>query len=237
MKFDRAKAWPHPVCRPSYYGDDYPDADFEVDTEMTMSRDGRNIEMRVDFELSDPDLLRLIGDGRAAYMVIVRSPRSHFRHAIESCEATIREQLSGGYVSGRTEVAPFVVCRSAIDGCSFDGWHSDYAGLSFDFPPGTVLAEDVPKEYWIDTANETPLGSVFAHQPRPGMDRGRWECDLEGDYICIVMSIHDSKRYEAARERADGRPEAQYLMNSLYLPALLAALCEPPLFTSGLEAG
>ena len=40
------------------------------------------------------------------------------------------------------------------------------------------------------------------------------------------MSDDDSIRYQAARERANNRPEGQYLMNGLYLPALTAVLNE-----------
>ena len=34
MKFDPGKAWPHPVLRPPSYGDDYPQAEFEVEIEV-----------------------------------------------------------------------------------------------------------------------------------------------------------------------------------------------------------
>ena len=38
------------------------------------------------------------------------------------------------------------------------------------------------------------------------------------------MSNADAARYEAAREHANNQPEGQYLMNGLYLPALVAVL-------------
>ena len=40
------------------------------------------------------------------------------------------------------------------------------------------------------------------------------------------MSNSDAQQYQAARQQADNQPEGQYLMNGLYLPALVAVLNE-----------
>ena len=40
------------------------------------------------------------------------------------------------------------------------------------------------------------------------------------------MSEQDDQLFQAPRELADNKPEAQYLMNGLYLPALVAILHE-----------
>ena len=95
---------------------------------------------------------------------------------------------------------------------------------TFDIPAGAVLAEDVSKDYWIDTADEAPLGSIFGHKHRPDLPDGRWEFELAEDRVWIVMSNADAARYETAREQANNQPEGQYLMNGLYLPALVAVL-------------
>ena len=96
----------------------------------------------------------------------------------------------------------------------------------FDIDPGAVLAEDVSKDYWVDTADEAPLGSIFGHKHRPDIPSGRWEYELAEDRVWIVMSSIDAQQYKAAREQADNQPEGQYLMNGLYLPALVAILNE-----------
>ena len=82
-----------------------------------------------------------------------------------------------------------------------------------------MLAEDVPKDYWIDTADEAPLGSIFGHKRRSDLSDGRWEYELAEDRVWIVMSNADAERYESAREHANNQPEGQYLMNGIYLPA------------------
>ena len=40
------------------------------------------------------------------------------------------------------------------------------------------------------------------------------------------MSDSDAQQYQTAREQIAGQPEGQYLMNGLYLPALIAVLNE-----------
>ena len=89
-----------------------------------------------------------------------------------------------------------------------------------------MLAEDEPKNYWVDTADEAPLGSIFGHKPISYVPDGCWAYEFAEDRIWIVMSSADSRRFMAARERANNKPEGQYLMNGIYLPALTAVLNE-----------
>ena len=224
MRFDPGKAWPHPVLRPPSYGDDYPHAEFEVEIEVRRAQGSTSIEVKVDFELSDPDLLRLVETGLARYLLLIKASKTHFREAVSSSDPHIETLFASGDLSGRVEFAPFLVSTQALAGFRADGWHSDFFGRAFDIGPGSVLAEDVSKDYWVDTADEAPLGSIFGHKTNPSVPNGRWELELANDRVWIVMSEADSERYSEARNLANNRPESQYLMNGLYLPALIAVL-------------
>ena len=224
MKFDPAKAWPHPVLRPHAYGDDYPHAEFEVEIEVTRARGTRDVEVTASFELSDPDLLELVKRKLARYVLLVRATKTRFRELLESAESHIEKNFSGGELSGRVEILPLLVCTQRLEGFGADGWHEDFSGRIFDIETGSVLAEDVPKEYWIDTMDEAPIGSIFEHIEDRNLEDGIWQCRLDGDRVQIAMSALDSQRYAGAREMANGRPEGQYLMNGLYLPALVYVL-------------
>ena len=224
MRFDPGKAWPHPVLRPSSYGDDYPQAEFEVEIEVKRVKGSTAVEVYADFELSDPSLLQLVEQGKARFVLLVRAPKTHCRKLLQSEEPHIKQSFSAGELSGRAEFVPFLVCTQALSGFRADGWHTDFDGRTFDIAAGAVLAEDVPKDYWIDTADEAPLGSIFGHKRRSDLSDGRWEYELAEDRVWIVMSNADAERYESAREHANNQPEGQYLMNGLYLPALLAIL-------------
>ena len=226
MRFDPGKAWPHPVLRPSSYGDDYPRAEFEVEIEVKRAKGSTAVEVYADFELSDPSLLQLVEQDKARFALLVKAPTTHCRQMLRSGEPNIKQSFSAGELSGRVEFAPFLVCTQALSGFRADGWHADFDGRTFDIAAGAVLAEDVSKDYWIDTADEAPLGSIFGHKRRSDLPVGRWNYELAEDRVWVVMSSDDAARYEAAREHANNQPEGQYLMNGLYLPALVAVLNE-----------
>ena len=226
MKFDPGKAWPHPVLRPPDCGDDYPHAEFQVDIEVLRTEGGINIQVIAEFELSDPNLLRLVKEEAARYMLVLRAPKTHLRRLLDSTAPQVNETFPGGEVSGRIELSPFLVCTRALDNFQSDGWHEDFAGRTFNIAAGAVLAEDKPKEYWVDTADEAPIGSIFEHGPIDDLPDGRWVCHLDGDRVKIMMSTADSQRYAAARNRVNGHPDGQYLINGIYLPALIKVLHE-----------
>lgn len=226
MKFDPGKAWPHPVLRPPSYGDDYPHAEFEVDIEVKRTIYSTAVEVAAYFELSEPSLLKLLRENKAQFALLVRSSQTHCRQLLQSRLENITHSFPAGSLSGRVEFAPFLVCMDFLPNFQSEGWHSDFAGRSFDIAPGVVLAEDVPKDYWIDTADEAPLGSIFAHKSRSDITDGRWEYELADDHVWIVMSDADSQQYQSARDQVGNQPEGQYLLNGLYLPALIAVLNE-----------
>lgn len=226
MKFDPGKAWPHPVLRPSSIGDDYPDADFEVDIELNRTKGSTAVEVDARFELSDPALLELVEKNKAQYMLLVRSPQTHSRRTLTSKQPHIQHQFPTGVLSGRVEFSPFLVCISRLLEFRTDNWHSEFADRTFDISPGAVLAEDVPKDYWIDTADEAPLGSIFGHKTHFRQADGHWTYELAEDRVWIIMSDSDGLKYQEARNLADNQPESQYLMNGLYLPALIGILNE-----------
>ena len=224
MRIDPGKGWPYPVLRPPEYGDDYPKAEFEVDIELKLARGSVAVDMTAEFDLSDPDLLQLVQRSAAEYVLLVKSSKTHFRRAFCSAKPRIEESFRGE-LSGRVEFSSFLVCVESQSDFVARGWHPDFAGLSFDLMPGFVLAEDKPKEYWIDAADEAPISTIF--EQRPGGKRdGLWECVLDGHRVQIQLSDADSKCFQSAREQVNNTPAAQYLMNGLFLPVLIHVLNE-----------
>ena len=142
MKFDPGKAWPHPVLRPPIFGDDYPNAEFEVEIEVKRTEKSTAIEVDAQFELSEPRLLDLLGCGQAQFALLIRSPRTHRRQLLQSRKPDITHSFPAGFLSGRVEFAPFLVCTQTLHGFRANGWHPDFAGRTFDIEPGTVLAEE-----------------------------------------------------------------------------------------------
>ena len=112
MKIDPGKGWPHPVLRPPEYGDDYPNAEFQVEIECRRAEGGYAVKMTAEFELSDPDLIRLVRERAAEYVLVVKSPRTHFRREFRATDPIVEHSFHGK-ISGRVEFSSFLVVRSA----------------------------------------------------------------------------------------------------------------------------
>ena len=224
MRFDPGKGFPHPVLRPPEYGDDYPKAEFQVEIVCERAQGGLGVLMAVEFELSDLDLLRLVSEGSAEYVLVVKSSKTHYREEFRSTESQIKRSFKGE-ISGRVEFSPFLVCVKQQHNFIAKGWHSDFEGLSFNIMPGFVLAGDKPKEYWIDMAKEEEIGSIF--QLASGDLKGtQWKCNLGNNHVQIELSETNYNLLNLARDQVNNTPEAQYLMNGLYLPVLIHVLNE-----------
>ena len=226
MRFDPAKTYPHPVLRPG--SSDYPGAEFQVDIELDRLVGGTELRVTADYHLSDPDLLRLLDSDDAKYVLHILAPKVHFRTALDNGEPRIDSKFPEGRLHGHVVLSPFVVSTRHVSGFSATGWHDDYAGLSFEVAAGSVLAQDTPKEYWIDTAEETPVGSIFtvSRSDDRELRTGMWRCQLSGEKVGIEMPAEDHERFVSARNEVNRTADAQYLMNGLYLPALVWVLQE-----------
>ena len=106
-----------------------------------------------------------------------------------------------------------------------EGWHRDFSNLAFDIAAGSVLAEDEPREYWIETADDEPLiGSIFAVKERDNFPDGFWDYEIADNRIWIVMSKKDYIQFSNARARVNNHQDGFYLVNGIYLPVLIAVL-------------
>ena len=223
MKFDPAKSYPHPVLRPM--SNDYPQAEFQVEITLERVTDSTATRVKANFVLSDPDLLNLVATGGATYILLVRCPTTHLRDAQHSAETTIEQRYQPGMLSGRTEFCPFLVSTRELVQFRADGWHHEFLSQpAYDVSAGAVLATDYPKEYWIDTAPEASVGSIFELVESKDIPVDQWCCDLDGERVGILMSAAALHRFRDARARLNGTQDQAYLMNSVYMPALLHVL-------------
>ena len=223
MKFDPAKSYLHPVLRPM--SGDYPRGEFQVEISLERIVNSTATRATADFALSDPDLSRLVAMGRAEYVLLVRCPTTHARIVTRSADATLEQVYQPGVLSGRTEFCPFLVATEDLIQFQAAGWHRDFLDQSsFDISAGSVLATDYPKEYWIDTAPEAAVGSIFELVESDDVADDQWCCSLDAERVGILMSPRALDRFRGARARLNGTPDQAYLMNSVYLPALLHVL-------------
>ena len=223
MKFDPAKSYPHPVLRPS--SSDYPHAEFQVEIVLERLQDSTAARATAHFEMSDPDLLELVAAERAEYVLLVRCATTHLRLVKRSGENTITQKFQSGLLFGRTEFSSFLVATQDLPQFHATGWHVDFQKHGpFSVRAGSVLAADSPKEYWIDTAPESPIGSIFELRVDNKCVDDQWRCHFDGERVLLLMSKAAFDRFDSARTALNGTQEQAYLMNAVYLPALLHVL-------------
>ena len=222
MKFVPGKCWPHPVLCPPEFGDDYINAEFQVEVDCKRVEGSTSTAASAEFALSDPNLISLVQDRAAEYVLLVKSPQTNFRTALKAFDPYVKAEFNGE-LAGRVEFLSYLVCVEQQRSFTASGWHPDYSGRSFDLDVGAVLAVDWPKEYWVDMADEGPVGSIFEHQVID-LIGDQWKCDLENNRVQILLTKSVSSRFLSARERVESLPDAQYFMNGLYLPILIFVL-------------
>lgn len=222
MKFGEAKAFPHPVLRP--HSSDYEKVEFEVDVEVERIEGTVALRVTADYRLSDPDLVALVKKRSAYYALLIHCPLTSLRTLAYSSKPQIVREFSDGTIARDLEVTAFCVAGRPLRAFRAKRWNSDFDGRTFDIEEGAVLAMDTPEAYWIDTADESHVGSIFTLIPHPEQTRGLWSCSPTGDRVEVLMHPVDYEDFRQARERVRTKAEASYLMNGVYLPALVHLL-------------
>ena len=226
MKFVKSKSWPWPVLR--LYSDDYPRSEFQFHADLDKLEHSTQVHLTARFYLGDRNLRQLVEKGRAKYALLISCSTTHFRQCLESEAPSIEWYAEDGWLAGRIEITPFIVAYRRIDNFRASNWHEDYAQRSFQIEPGAVLAVDQPSVHWIESANETPISSVFRVAQGDGVDIGTWKCDWNSDDDFVTLLLHptDYERFQNARRQAAAKQTAMYIMNGVYLPALAWLLVE-----------
>lgn len=223
MRFDPGKAFPHPVLRPE--STDYPRAEFQADIRLSREQHSTHLQMEANFDLGDPDLERLISDGSAEYLIVLRCSSTHTRIADRTHEKRIVREIPAGTLSGKVELAPYIVAIRELRAFRAGGWHDDWSEAgAFDLVAGTVLALDEPKEYYVDNAEESEISSFLIVRSADSIADGEWKCSWESKRVEILMSPRDHERFNALRSGPADIATAASIWNGVYLPALMQTL-------------
>lgn len=222
MKVIQGMCWPHPVLSPPEFNDDYSEAEFQVDVNCRQAKGGMAVSVVADFELSQPDLLALVHEQVAAYVLLIKSSKTHYRKEFTSFAPRISEEFIGE-VSGRVEILSFLVSVKKHRGFFSNNWNPDFRDFTFDLEVGTILAFDWPKDYWVDAVDERPITAIIELKPTKQAN-GHWTCNFDNDRVQVMLSESDHIRARNAREKLKNSPEGQYFMNGIYLPVLIHLL-------------
>jgi len=205
---------------------DYEGVEFQVSVELERTERTTAVALEAAFDLSDPDLLELVRKEKAEYALLVVSPHTRLRKELRSGWDTLKETFEDGELGGEVELRPVLLATAEIPGFQAEHWNRDYAGRRFNIRTGAVLAADTPYRSWVDMEDEGPIGSMFQLAVDEELDEGTWTVDLASDRIQVLVTKSDLRLLETVRAQAKTASDWAYLMNGLYLPALVYALTE-----------
>ena len=224
MKYVNSKAWPWPVLREG--SSDYSRCEFQVEIVAEIAEGSTKTNFTADFDLSDQALLAEVDRGRAAYVLLVVCPTTHFRVAVKSGDPQIRWGPDHGQLAERVEVSPFLVACADIPEFSSENWHPDWQEEPFRIESGSVLALEPPSLFWIQPAEEALQDTVFRTSEDSEQAQGEWSQFLLDDYAILRFHPSDFERFKKARAQAKASGTSEYIMNGVYLPAVASLLTE-----------
>lgn len=217
MKWEETKSWPYPVLRPR--SGDYQKAEFQVTIDPYKLSE--STEVKVNFNLSEPELRRLVEKQQAKYLLLVQCSTTHYRQQFSSSVPDISLQFPDGDLAGLTTFSPYIIAVEKLSKFSADRWHTDYRNTTVNLEPGAVLALDRPETYWIDTAEEQPVTSMFRVAKGTSLPEGQWRCVLQQECIELQLNEREYNLFNDARSRVAKQSELAYLLNGVYLPAVI----------------
>jgi hypothetical protein len=195
---------------------------------ITVTPSVEDVELRFRIRLSNPDIQRLLDEGRARYA---------FRWSCSSTiasgelDATIESRFADGlgYVAWldqqdvrrtvRVEVR--ILATDDLDGYRLEGQHADYGNATFNLLPGDVLGDGGYFEFEPDKLYdplEPPVGSCFKFVSDTKQKRGLSVQFHDDEHVLVVFPEKLMPGFAAL----GNRPDLQ--ISTVVLPALMEAI-------------
>ena len=206
---------PHPVLMPG--GNDYPNGLFDMTISDMKRTVDEKIVMTVKFELKSRFMRRLINDGKAVFVIVVKCARTYMRKAIQIAGNEKELKLSLSEYADKIIITPYIASTKAIDKFRTKEHHKEFAGISLSLPAGAILARGSDSEMTVDSIRTLSAAIRLVTDNR--LDGGEYKIDLNDNYINIKM--HNDTRREVERLRSG---KMRILYPSIYMSAITHAI-------------
>ena len=187
---------PHPVLMPG--SNDYPNGLFDMTINDRKRTVDEKIVMNVKFELKSGFMRRLINDGKAEFVIVVKCARTYMRKAIRIAGNEKELKLSLSEYADKIIITPYIVSTKAIGKFRTKEHHEEFTGINLSLPAGAILARGSDSELTVDAIHT--LSAAICLVTDNKLDRGEYKIDVSDDHINIKM--HDDTRREVERLRS-----------------------------------
>ena len=206
---------PHPVLMPG--GNDYPNGLFDMTINDSKRTVDEKIVMTVKFELKSKSMRRMINDGKAVFVIVVKCARTYMREAIRIAGNETQLKLPLSEYADKIIITPYIASTKAVEKFRSKEHHEEFVGINLSLPAGAILARGSDSELTVDAIHTLSAAIRLVTDNR--LDRGEYKIDLNDDYINIKM--HNDTLNEVNRLR---NSKMGILYPSIYMSAVTHAI-------------
>lgn len=210
------KLYPHPVLTSTT--DDYVGSTFNCKLDY---KNGINeVIFNFEIEFDNDEILSLIENGKAEYLVHIECPKTFFRYTIKTTENKFNKSIADSKLNGKVNFCIFVVAKQDLTGYTNKNFNRDYCGMSFDIDKGSIMAIGGQYDCNIEKNSEelSKVQSIFTICRYQADNQNGMEIDIEGDKIAIKLSNESFQNYKLL----SNMPTLQPVFHSMIvIPALI----------------
>lgn len=213
---------PHPTLKPG--GSDYEGhIHFRAEpAAIRRSAQTEDISIALKYQLNSNVLRSLIESGTAHYHTLTECVSTKLRESHLSEEDVHTIRLDAQQYRGQVLIRPFVIASQSIERIANDDWAPGVRQLlpnGISVPNGAILAIGTEKSF--DTDKTSDLESYVEITPSQLIQRGRFNVDLSGQRIVILINPEDKPDIDRMRRDEDS---LQTLFPSMYQRAIEEAV-------------
>ena len=214
------RLFPYPVLCDN--NDDYIESKFDVT--VTKEEKLNDIILHFDIELDNTELLSLIREGKAEYVMHIECPYTSYRKVVRGFSKPIEYSIPKEKVNKDVYLVAMVVATSEINNFYSDSFNEDYDESVY-FEKGSILAyKNLPRLIIVKNYEELARGDSFFTIVNKSYGKEEMEpvtYDLSGDKIKILVDNNMYNKYVKFQTNQDMFP---LIISLLVLPALAYAI-------------
>lgn len=153
----RNRLFPYPVL--CLENDDYIDCDFKISVRQI--EELKDIILQFDVELTNKELLGLIREGKAEYLVHIECSNTSFRKVVRNEGNSFEYRIPKAKVNKEVYLVGMVVAKQQINGFYSNNFNEDYDEL-VDFEKGSIMAyRNLPRIIVLKNYEELASDDAF----------------------------------------------------------------------------
>lgn len=221
MKVNEKTRFPHPVL--SDYTGDFLSGAFSMSFLVSEKAgfDKSQVVLEYTVNLTEPNLLKLVQEGKASVGIFVSCLDTYFGQLIPLGMHESSFAFDPGAVVGRVTIRPVIWARSPITTFGLDNCHEEFGNRALSFTPGTILALD--EEVVINVGREklAQIETIFTIAKADELTKGTLSVALDDDRIKVLVA---KDIYETVNNLRGNTRGKSVVLNSVFLPAVIQVL-------------